>query len=160
MLILGRIKGKRKRGQQRMRWSDSITDLMDLTLSKLWEVVKDWEAWHAAVHGVAMSHTWLRDQTTIIMEKKRMHQGNVTRHGEAGLKEWFLNEVVWEKNSSKSLSKSRNGVTEWAVTVSIVRAHQAEGTVNAMTLTQKCFYTEIKSVQHGVECIWKVLEMC
>ena len=54
--MLGKIKGERKRGQQRMSWSDSITDLMNMNLSKLWETVKDWEAWHAAVHGVVMSH--------------------------------------------------------------------------------------------------------
>ena len=83
-LMLGNIKGRRRRGLQRLRWLDSITDSTDMSLSKLWEIVKDRKAWHAAVHEAAKSWTQMSDWTSI----NRLGKINILRQVRRVIKSW------------------------------------------------------------------------
>ena len=96
ILMLGKTEGRRKRGRQRMRWLDGITDSVDMNLSKLQEITEDWGAQCAVVHGVTKSQTWLSDWTTSTNYSSDVHRGRALSLLGVISVYWILGTQLWE----------------------------------------------------------------
>ena len=108
-LMLGGIRGRRRRGQQRMQWLDGITNLMDMSLSELRDLMIDREAWRAAIHGVAKSQTWLSDSTELNWTRTRDQMANI---------HWIIDKAreFQGKTSTYALWTTPKPLTAWITT--------------------------------------------
>ena len=122
-LMLGKIEGRRRRGQQRMRWLDGTIDSIDTSLNNLWEIVKDREAWHTAVHGVAKILTWLSNRTATTCINLRAPANQKPMHKEEKGIQTYTNVSyqVIEKRITKTLPKNQKIVNKMTAFIYLSR---------------------------------------